>query len=123
MKTIYYANKALNHFTKVEQYQQPEGLYLALFTEEPGRYAPYKGEVENYTRQKVSFAPSDNGISRSSEAIVFPKLPNVTIKYWGLYDALTGGNLLEYFKLQFDWVIAPGVEKEIGAGDLIIREE
>lgn len=123
MKTVYYANKVLDSFTKQVQCQPPDALYLALFTEEPGRFAPYKGEVKNYTRQKVSFLPSENGIAKSSNAITFPELPNVTVKYWGLYSAETGGELLEYFRLQFDWVIAPDVDKTIAAGNLMIREE
>lgn len=123
MKTAYYANKLLDHVTKNATYTAPTGLYLALFTDEPGRISPYLNELTGYTRQAVTFGAASNGIAANTNAVSFGTLPSATIRYWGLFDAATNGNLLEYFKMPSEWVVGSGLGADVNVGNLLIREE
>lgn len=122
MKTAYYANKVLDHLTKVATYTAPTTLYIALFTDEPGRIAPYLNELTGYTRQALSFGAASNGVAANSAGISFGTLPDATIRYWGIYDASTNGNLLEYFKMPSEWVVGSGLAADVNVGNLLLRE-
>lgn len=71
--------------------------YLALFTTDPTA-AGTGTEVTggSYARQAISMAASSGGAITSDADITFADMPTATVTHYGIYDALTTGNLLIY---------------------------
>ena len=105
----------------------PGTVYVGLFTAAPddqgGGTEVFGG---SYARQSVSFAaPTDNGASSGSQAasaaeIVFPAASADwgTITAVGLFDAVSGGNLLMYGSLSAAQTVNAGSQFVIPAGSL-----
>lgn len=95
----------------------PAAVYLALFYSDPTDTGTGGTEVSytGYTRQRVVFsapATSGNGLMiQNSEQISFAEAPTATnaVTHIGLYDALSGGNMLLYGRLDVSLNIQPGV--------------
>lgn len=107
----------LKHFLGVQAYTMPATVYLALFTTTPAMPAGTGGvEVSGggYARQPITFGVSGSGpaVASNSALVQFPTATADwgTVVGAGLYDALTGGNLIDAGPLQ--------VAKTIGVGDV-----
>ena len=92
--------------------------YLGILTATPTESSP-GAEVSGgaYARQAITFAEPVEGepsTMTSSAAIEFPTATAGwgTVVAWGVYDALTGGNLV--------WYGALSVAKELSANDTVI---
>lgn len=114
--TDYFESQMLN-LMRGQSITAPNAVYLALFLSNPGDSGTEGTEISytGYARQPVTFsAPvaSGNGlmIQNSSQISFAEATANAgTVTYIGLYDALSGGNLLLYGMLDTALVIQSGV--------------
>jgi hypothetical protein len=118
--TTYLRNKVLDHIYGATAYTAPATHYLGLSTTTPA--ADGTGVTEpsgnNYSRVAITnnttkFPNASAGAKANGEEIVFPTPSGSwgTCTYWVLYDASSGGNLLNY------GAINGGTGKAIGSGD------
>ena len=120
----YLETKVLDHVFGGTAYTAPTTLYLALHTANPdednsGTEVTTTGTA--YVRKAVTFTTS--GATTSNDAAV--EFPTATANYGtvthcGVYDALTGGNLLAYAALTSSKVIETGDVFRVPTGDLDI---
>ena len=97
--------------------------YLALFTAAPGEEGG-RTEVSgaSYVRQQVSFGAPADGVMITSAAIEFPTATEAwgTAVAWGLYDALSGGNLMWYGDISTPKELLAGDIYRINSGNLTL---
>lgn len=103
---------------------RPAAWYLALFTTDPGETGAGT-EVTTvgtaYARQTAAFTVTGNTASNTA-AIEFPTATATygTVSHVGVYDAVSGGNLIAYAALTTSKVIDTGDVLRVPAGDLDI---
>lgn len=96
-------------------------IYVALFLDDPTD-ADTGTEVSGpgYSRQSVTFAAASSGQKASDAAVAFSATGLWgEITHIGLYDALSGGNLLFHRELDLTPVVDDGDTVNIDAGDLV----
>ena len=117
-KTLYYAEKVLNHTLLGEAYTPPDQLYLALFTSDPGPEGDTSSEITDqaYERQLIQFTPATQDAvgEMFCENTLDLDYPQATVDwgdvaYGAVMDAATGGNAL--------YVGAFDVAKQVLAND------
>jgi len=102
--TDYLEDKVLNHVFGGTDYTAPTALYVALFKGTPGD-AGSGTEVSafNYARQSVAMSVAGTAPTEATNDadIEFPAAlgPFGRVTHAGVYDALTGGNLLAWATL------------------------
>lgn len=102
---------------------QPNATYVGLYTVAPD---PTGGGTEvsgnGYARQKGNFAAPSNGVIASTGDIVFPQATGAwgTIIYFGVFDALTNGNLLYYAALTSSRSVLTGDTVKFPSGQLTV---
>ena len=102
--TDYLEGKGLNHVFSGNAYPSPSALYVALFKGTPGE-AGGGTEVSafNYARQSVDMTVSGTGPTEATNdsVIAWPAAlgPFGRVTHAGVYDALSGGNLLAWATL------------------------
>ncbi len=90
----------LNCLLRATNITAPVTVYIALFTSDPTDANITANEVSDsgYARQSCAFnAPhATEGYSANTSDVEFPAVVDgtITVGYVGIYDALTGGNLL-----------------------------
>lgn len=101
--STYLAQAILNHVLRGQSFTPPAQIYLALGFADFTADNVTASEVSAawYARQQItSFAaPVGSGMSTSnSNALQFTAVTgsSVNVSHWGLYDAVTSGNLLAY---------------------------
>lgn len=119
------AHALINHVFRGGAYTAPAGTYLALFTADPTDENVTANELAGgwYARQQVtSWSAPAAGATANSNAITFPAVTGsaVTITHWGLYDALTTGNLLASGALVSSAVLNVNDVYVINAGSLTL---
>ena len=97
--SVLIAQNVLEHLLGLSTWTAPSGLYIALFTADPGTTGA-SGEVSGngYTRvlaanwQEVG----STGVYENSADISFPVASGSwgTITHWGIFDAASSGNYL-----------------------------
>jgi len=104
--STYLAQNLVNYILRGQAFTPPAGTYLALFIADPTDNNITANELNAngtshpwYGRRQVTAwaAPTGSGTSTSnSNQLTFPAVTGsaVTVSHWGLYDALTSGNLL-----------------------------
>lgn len=121
-KSNYLENKVLDHVLRVASFTQPSALYVALFASGSGPGEAGGGTelptAAGYARQAVTFGAAVNGVSLNLADVDFftpsgagAAIGTTTVGHFGIYDALSGGNLLYFGDL-----VAP---KTITTGDLL----
>ena len=118
----YLETKVLAHTFSNTAYTSPTTVYVGLFTSDPtdaGTGTEVSGG--SYARQAGSFTTSGN-TATTSAAIEFPTATALwgTITHIGIYDAVSGGNLLAYAPLTASKAIASGDVFRIPTGDIDI---
>ena len=108
----YLENALLNATLRNTSYTSPATVYAALFTSDPtdaGTGTECTGT--GYTRKAITFAAPSNGVTTNSAAACeFDQATGDwgTITHFGIYDALTTGNLLYYGALTNSKIISSG---------------
>ena len=119
----YLENALLNATLTGTTYTSPSTVYLALFTSNPnddGSGTEVSGA--SYTRKAVTFGPASGGICTNNAAIIYNQATTAwgTVGWVGVYDAVTGGNLLYHGALASPVVIAINTILTIQMGNLSI---
>lgn len=128
MLSTYLANALLDHAIGRAAFPLPAQVLLAAFTTAPapdgsGAEAAWSG----YARVAIppaSMAPASAGISVNALAIDTPVNAGsspVTVTHLATFDAVTGGNMLEYWPLTTPVTLNPGQRLSIAPGDFIRR--
>lgn len=103
----------------------PAQIFLTLYTVGPsdaggGTEAAYSG----YARQPITFTNVDvNGTSQNDGTVIFPAVGGVspvTVTHWGIFDSLTGGNLLFHGALAASKTLDPNDVPSFPANSLRI---
>ena len=102
------------------------GLYVALFLSNPTDTGSAGTEISysGYARQTIAFttpAASGGGLEMHNSAeITFPECSSGsnTVTYVGIFDSLSGGNMLLYGELSSSLIVQPGVSPVFRAGSL-----
>lgn len=122
----YLENKVLDHILGTTAYTQPTTVYLGLST---ASFADDNSGTElsgsGYARQSATFNAASSGTADNSAVIEFPAATGSwgTITHFGVFDALTGGNLLVHGAFTTSKTIASGDIVRISAGDLDISAD
>lgn len=108
----YLENALLNATLRNTTYTSPATVYAGLFTTDPTD-AGSGSEVSggSYARKAITFAAPSNGVTTNSAAACeFDQATGSwgTITHFGIFDALTTGNLLYYGALTTSKTIASG---------------
>lgn len=117
-----YAEDAiLNHLSGLTPLPAPSDLYLALFTTAPTESSPgVEFTGGSYTRQAVTFTPSDSGMIVSSADVVFSGLAAGTLRGTALLDSLTGGNIIVFSALPAPRGVSDGETLTVSAGTITV---
>lgn len=122
--TNYLANKVLDHTLATTAYTMPTTVYAALFTAAPSVAGGGTEATGNaYARVAASFGAAANEDASNDVAVTFPTPAGGdwgTITHWGLFDALTGGNMLYQNPLTTSKVTGAGDPVQFPIGALTI---
>jgi hypothetical protein len=108
----YLENALINATLRNTTYTSPTTVYAGLFTSDPtdaGSGTEVSGG--SYARKAITFAAPSNGVTTNSAAACeFDQATGSwgTITHFGIFDALTSGNLLYYGELTTSKTIASG---------------
>lgn len=124
--TNYLEDKVLEHVFGGNAYTAPSTLYIGLFTAAPSDTG---GGTEvsggSYARKSAAFTVSGTNPTQASNSadVDFPTATADwgTVTHIGVYDALTGGNLLAYASATTSKAITTGDVLRISTGDLDIE--
>jgi hypothetical protein len=119
--TNYLENKLIDHFLGTTSYTMPADVYVALFTVAPSD-AGGGTEVTggSYARQIATFTSASNGATSNDSNLDFTGMPAVTTVAIGIFDALTGGDMLLHGTLTTNKTTDAGDTLRIATGDLDI---
>lgn len=121
-------NKLLDHTLRVAAYTQPSGLWIALFTADPGEAGSFTSEVGTsgtaYSRKSVTFAAASSGTSATNATVTFDAATASwgTISHVAVVDSATAGagNVLFYGAVTTSKSIDTGDTFQITSGNLTI---
>jgi hypothetical protein len=107
----YLENALINATLRNTTYTSPATVYIGLFTSDPtdaGSGTEVSGG--SYARKAATFGAPSNGVSTISSAIEFNQATANwgTVTHFGIYDALTTGNLLYHGALTASKAIDTG---------------
>lgn len=119
----YLENALINATLRNTAYSSPATVYVALFTSDPtdaGSGTEVSGG--SYARRSATFAAPSNGASSTNADVQFPQATGNwgTITHFGIYDALTTGNLLYHGALTTSKTIETGDVFKIASGNLTV---
>lgn len=118
----YLENKVLDHVFKNTSYTSPTTVYVGLYTAAPtdsGGGTEVSGNA--YARKAVTFSASSGGATSNSTTVTFDTpTPSGwgTVVAFGIFDALTTGNLLAWGDLTASKTINSGDTVTFQSGDL-----
>jgi len=120
----YLEDKILDHVFGGVAYTAPSTLYVGLFTSTASDSAAGTEVSGNgYARQTAAFTVSGTTptTAASSANIEFPEATGSwgTITYAGIFDALTGGNMLAYAELTDPADFVTALPKAVDTGDIL----
>lgn len=123
------AQAVINHFFRNTTQSSPATLYLALFVADPTDVTTtaLANEVSAawYARQVVQFEAPDNATdvtTANTAQIAFSAVTSaaVAITHWGVFDALTNGNLLGSGALTTSKTLNVDDVFVVSGGDLVL---
>jgi hypothetical protein len=120
----YLEDKVLNHVFGGTSYTAPTTLYVGVFTSAASDTGPGTEVSGNgYARQSVAFTVSGTSptTASSSAAVEFPEATGSwgTVTYAGVFDAVSGGNMLAWAQLTDPADFVTALPKAITAGDIL----
>lgn len=119
----YLENALINGTLRNTSYTAPTTVYVGLFTSDPtdaGSGTEVSGNA--YARQSATFAAPSNGASSTDADIQFPQATGNwgTVGWFGIFDALTTGNLMYHGALTASKTIETGDVFKIASGNLTV---
>ena len=125
-KSDYLENKVLDHVLKNTTFTSPTTVYVGLYTVAPtdaGGGTEVSGNA--YARKAVTFSAASGGATANSADVTFDT-PSPsgwgTVVAFGIFDALTTGNLLYWGDLASNKTINAGDTVKFLSGDIDITE-
>lgn len=116
----YLEARIINFWLRGTSYTPPAAVYLALFTT-PTTDAGGGTEVTggSYARQAVTFsAPgASDGLTTNTGVLTYPGMPACTVLAGGVFDALTGGNMLVHGLFSAARIVGVGKSFVVGIGE------
>lgn len=119
----YLENEILDHILGTGAYTMPTTVYVGLST---GSFNDDNSGTElsgnGYARKSASFSAAASGTTSNSAAIEFDAATGSwgTVSHFGIFDALTSGNLLIHGAFSASKSVTTGDILRISAGDLDI---
>jgi hypothetical protein len=119
----YLENEILDHILGTGAYTMPTTVYVGLST---GSFNDDNSGTElsgsGYARQTAAFSAAASGTTSNSAAIEFPAATGSwgTVSHFGIFDALSSGNLLIHGAFSASKSVTTGDILRISAGDLDI---
>lgn len=119
----YLENEILDHILGTGAYTMPTTVYVGLST---GSFNDDNSGTEltgsNYARESISFGAAASGTASNDAAVEFNAATGSwgTVSHFGVFDALTSGNLLIHGALTASKVIEAGDILKIAIGDMDI---
>ena len=116
-------NEVLDHVFGASAYTAPATLYLALYTAAPSDSG---GGTEvsggSYAREEITFGTASSGSIANDAAVEFSAATATwgTITHVGIFDASTGGNLIDWGSLTSSKAIASGDIVRVQSGEYTI---
>jgi hypothetical protein len=119
----YLENALINGTLRATSYTAPTTVYVGLFTSDPtdaGTGTEVSGNA--YARQSATFASPSGGASSTDADIQFPQATGNwgTVGWFGIFDALTTGNLMYHGALTASKTIETGDVFKIASGSLTV---
>jgi hypothetical protein len=119
----YLENALINGTLRATSYTAPTTVYVGLFTSDPtdaGSGTEVSGNA--YARQSATFAAPSNGASSTDADVQFPQATGTwgTVGWFGIFDALTTGNLMYHGALTASKTIETGDVFKIASGNLTV---
>lgn len=112
--------KTLDHVLGTTAYTMPT-VRVALYTAAPDETGGGTQVVGGgYARQPVTFGAASAGAATNSATVTFTNMPAVTVTHFGLFDAVTTGNLLAYGALSAPVPVSSGQSAEFDVGALVV---
>ena len=125
-KSHYLDNALLNHVLRNTALSSPAAVYVGLFTVAP---TPSTAGTEvsggSYARVAATFGAPALGVSTNSAPVAFPMASSGwgTVVAVGIFDALSGGNLLYFGALSTSKAVDNGDTASFAASALSITEQ
>lgn len=119
----YLENEILDHILGTGAYTMPSTVYVGLST---GSFNDNNSGTElsgsNYARKSISFGAASSGTASNDAAVEFNAATGSwgTVSHFGIFDALTSGNLLIHGALTASKAIESGDILKIAIGDMDI---
>lgn len=119
----YLENKVLDHILGTTSYTMPTTVYIGLATASFGddnSGTELSGGA--YARQSIAFDAASGGTTDNTASVDFPVATANwgTISHYGLFDALSGGNLLIHGAFTTSKTVESGDVLRVSAGELDI---
>lgn len=130
-KSDYLENKILDHQLGGPDYVRPATVYIALFTTAPtdagGGVEVTGGSYQRVTvtNNATNFPAAVAGSKSNGTAITFvtPSASWGLITHFGIFDAISGGNLLRWGALTVPKTVDPGDQISFPPGELVATED
>lgn len=126
-KTDFLENNLINHVLRNTPYTSPTTIFVGMFTVAPddtggGTEVPTGGTA--YIRQSIVFDPPSNGTTQNNADVTFPVATASwgTLVAFGIFDAVSGGNLLYHGLLTASKTISINDVFEWLLGNLTVQE-
>lgn len=126
-KSNFLENRILDCFLRNQAAGQVATVYIGLFTTAPtdaGGGTEVSGNA--YARRSIAFDAAVNGVTQNTSTISFPTATPGnwgTIVAAGIFDALTGGNLLYWFDFDTPQFAEANFTFRLAVGSVVIGEE
>lgn len=117
----YLENRLLDLVLNAVPFTPPAALYVSLHTANPGETGANEVASGGYGRRLATFTNAAAGESETDAAVVFVNMPQVTVTHVGIWDALTGGNILLSDALVSVKALSSGDSFEFDPGALEVR--
>lgn len=130
-KTDYLENKTLDHILGGPDYARPATVYFALFTSAPtdaggGTEVAGNGYARAaVTNNATNFPAAAGGVKSNGTAVTFAQATGSqgTVVAVGVFDALSGGNMLYWTPLAAGKTIQNGDVFSFAIGSLVFSED
>ena len=120
----YLEGELYDHVMRALNWPVVTPIYVALFTADPtDANAGTEVSGNAYARQTIAWGASSDGVGSNSGTVTFPTASGGnwgTVTHFGIYDALTVGNLLLHTSLTASKVVNDGDTFQINPGDLTV---
>lgn len=125
-KSDYLESKVVRHIIGAAAYTAPANIYLGLLTSDPTETGTAGTEMSGgspaYARKPITWGTEANGTVANSVAVSV-NVPTGTATHWGLFDAVSGGNLLYSDSFESPIATASGTPLVFAIGDITITEK